>query len=209
MKIGSRGRGVNAKDVCPLLPSFSNQHTNLPSSQFIKKNIQGYIKTSAGTRPITTQCRVLYAFSTKDSRNEFFAKLHSEREKGVAEVEKIYKHHFVTGYRLCTTVREAFDITIRSLKGPKSIFVNSSDWFLQTLEVVNSHPEYCLLFFEEDTEKFLDMLKRAAEKADLLRRYEMLEARPEEEYADLMGEESDRIFDDCFEKVPGEKLFGA
>lgn len=169
-----------------------------------------YLEGTGGARSASDEERILKSVTSRAKQKTMLELIRAKKESGRIEVDTIRQHHYAAGTRSCETVRKAFDYILPSFGGPGSVFVNSNDWFVETMEMIDTSKAFCLLPFEEDTDEFLDLLREAMEGADGLRSFKISLNRSEEEYADLTGGgvSDPNGFSDLFEKAskPQENL---
>jgi len=134
----------------------------------------------------------------KQDRENRFQALNNAKLKRQERVQKIRTNHIPTGFRAPAVARAAFDVVSSQIEGPKGHWNSSAEWFMATLDVINSDEDLCLAMFEPKTHFFLEDLKSAMLKADQQRNLVLLEQKTLKDYADLMGAEPDAIFQDSF-----------
>jgi hypothetical protein len=134
----------------------------------------------------------------RQDRTQRFEYIHNNRLRRQERVSKIRSEFQPQGIRPPPTVRAAFDILASQMNGPKSAWQNSAEWFMATLDVINSEEDLFLALFEPRSDYFMDDLNTAMIKADGQQSLALLERKTDEEYADLMGAEAGTKFVDSF-----------
>lgn len=128
-------------------------------------------------------------------RFELFWRENSQKRK---QVKRYRESVQPKGLRTPTVLRAAFDHLASQLDGPKGHWKTNAQWFLATLDVIDTEINLCMLVFEPRRRHFEDELKQAMIKADEKRYLKLLEKRCPEEYADLIGRERDEGYVDVF-----------
>lgn len=100
-------------------------------------------------------------------------------------------------------MRQNFDYVLAQTGGPKFPWPRSEDFFSATLEVMRYVPEFCLLPFVKSDVHFLNGLFNAMVRAEVDKRWAVLESRPFAEFADLMGQGKDEGYWEGYLPVPG------
>ena len=134
----------------------------------------------------------------QQDRDERFKILQALKSRNKQKVDQKRAAFRPQGVRSPAAIRCAFDVIASEMNGPKSDWSSSAEWFMATLDVINSEENLCLALFEPKTDYFLDDMKVAMQKADEQHGLTLIEKRTPEEYADLMGTEPGTKFKDCF-----------